>query len=150
MTNLRIKSVLIVVALLAVAPSNVTPASAASFSPLTCFVPSGVTVTTGGAIKNSNLTAVTVNCPIDKGDSVGVFTWYVGYDDTTDMQTKCTYRRFNTANPNVVDASSEVQYTPDSLMGRGWLTGTAVAGSSYYHDIKCTLAPGHSITALVY
>lgn len=150
MTNLRTTSVLLVVALIAVAPANVTPASAASFSPLTCFVPSGVTVTDGGAIKNSSTTTVTVNCPIDKRDSVGPFTWNLGYDDTTAMQTKCTYRRFTNANPNVIEASSLAQYTPDSLMGKGWLSGSAVAGSNYYHDIKCALAPGHSITALVY
>ena len=150
MINFRSKSVLMVVALLAVAPTNVRPVSAASFSPLTCFVPSGVTVTDGGAIRNNNTTAVTVTCPIDKRDSVGLFRWNLGYDDTSDMQTKCTYRRFTTDNPNVVNFASGVRVTPDSLTGKGWLSGDAIAGSSYYHDIQCSLAPGHSITALVY
>ena len=149
----RIKAVLILIALLAGAPGSVAPASAASFSPLTCFVPSGVFVTTGGALKNGNTSTVTVTCPIDKGGNGPLaFTWWLGFDDTNGQQSKCTYRRFTTANPNVVESSGAAQLTLEfpTEIGKGWLSGKATASAEYYHDVKCLLAPDHSITALVY
>jgi hypothetical protein len=157
MTNFRIKSVLIPVALLAVAvaPGSVLPASASSFSPMTCFAPSGVSVTPGGALKNTSANFVTVTCPIDKGDKGNIplgFTWALGFEDTNGWQTKCTYRRFHASNPNAVESSSTQSTfdTSPSMMGRGWLGGNAVTAVNYYHDISCVLAPDHSITALQY
>jgi hypothetical protein len=153
MTNFRTKSVLILVALLAGASGSVTPASAASFSPVSCFAPSGVSVTDGGALRNNNTIHVTVTCPIDKGgNGVLPFTWTLGYDDTTGMQTKCTYRRFTVNNPTVIQSVDEPRFslTFPSEMGKGWISGSTTASSSFYHDIKCSLAPAHSITFLMY
>lgn len=153
MTNFRTKSALILVALLAVAPASVSPASAATFSPLTCFAPSGVSVTDGGALMNTTANFVTVTCPIDKGGSgVVAFKWWLGFVDTSGMQTTCTYRRFSNDNPNVVDFSKSHRTFGDipSLTGKGWLSDSATAAAHFYHDIKCSLAPGHSITALIY
>lgn len=153
MTNFRTKSVLVLVALLAVAPASVSPASAASFSPLTCFTPSGVSVTEGGALKNTNASTAIVTCPIDKGGSgTFAFTWWLGFHDSGAGQSTCTYRRFSNANPNVVDFTDRARttFTSPSEFGKGWLSAGATAAPHFYHDIKCWLAPGHSITALVY